>query len=444
MDYNLTFQPHLSTLGASDVQNWATTERESSHHLQTIEEAAVWSPSYICIDGRGIDLYPCLVTIQLLMHEIWMWENKIADDDQATAESGADIGSQNDAVERVPPESELLPCHYFDFFYGTSHGGVLAILLGRLRLRIDEATDHFQKITRAMITRRDLIASGSPLRRIWKERRHRPENLLNALHETVAKHSVNTAELGSTDQLFRDPASIATKNSLRLEGPRQTQTCVVISASIDGDPERAYLLRTFRSGLDDKEHIDTLGVSFADWSSLTILQVLRAATAAASLLRPKIALGTSIATIFDTSSSNTNTAAYAVHDYEHFYTRSPSSRKESASEPVALILNVGWSADGIWERAGCSAKEVPPAQPSLGKQVKRDGFADLMSRLLAYPAPGHRYDSGSFMVRRRQIPTDQIIDHPARAKTHQNQLPNLGMPNEEGICACTMACAWMI
>jgi hypothetical protein len=85
MDYNFTLQPHLSTLGASDVQNWVTTERESSHHLQTIEEAAVWSPSYICIDGDGIELYPCLVTIQLLMHEIWMWENKLADDDQATA-----------------------------------------------------------------------------------------------------------------------------------------------------------------------------------------------------------------------------------------------------------------------------------------------------------------------------------------------------------------------
>lgn len=48
--------------------------------------------------------------------------NKIADDEKA------EVGS-------------LRPCDYFDFICGTSTGGLIAILLGRLRFTVQEAID---------------------------------------------------------------------------------------------------------------------------------------------------------------------------------------------------------------------------------------------------------------------------------------------------------------
>jgi hypothetical protein len=39
----------------------------------------------------------------------------------------------------VEEEEELLPCHYFDFMYGTSTGGLIATtMLGRLRMTTTE------------------------------------------------------------------------------------------------------------------------------------------------------------------------------------------------------------------------------------------------------------------------------------------------------------------
>ena len=34
---------------------------------------------------------------------------------------------------------DLLPCHYFDYIWGTSTGGLIAIMLGRLRMSVSQA-----------------------------------------------------------------------------------------------------------------------------------------------------------------------------------------------------------------------------------------------------------------------------------------------------------------
>jgi len=40
-------------------------------------------------------------------------------------------------------ERDLLPCHYFDFMYGTSTGGLISIMLGRLRMSIGECLEQY-------------------------------------------------------------------------------------------------------------------------------------------------------------------------------------------------------------------------------------------------------------------------------------------------------------
>jgi len=51
-------------------------------------------------------------------------------------------------------EAELLPCHYFDFMYGTSTGGLIATILGRLRMTVSEALDLYRGVGEDLFGRR--------------------------------------------------------------------------------------------------------------------------------------------------------------------------------------------------------------------------------------------------------------------------------------------------
>ena len=55
-----------------------------------------------------------------------------------------------------------LPCHYFDYVSGTSTGGLIAILLGRLRRSVDEAIREYKDICATIFGK-----ASSPLNRLW-------------------------------------------------------------------------------------------------------------------------------------------------------------------------------------------------------------------------------------------------------------------------------------
>ncbi|XTI91299.1 FabD/lysophospholipase-like protein [Cenococcum geophilum] len=59
-------------------------------------------------------------------------------------------------MDTIDPESPPKPCDYFDMIGGTSTGGLIAIMLGRLRMTVDECID----------------AYVSPSDRIFQKRRH--------------------------------------------------------------------------------------------------------------------------------------------------------------------------------------------------------------------------------------------------------------------------------
>ncbi|KAF2801475.1 uncharacterized protein BDZ99DRAFT_221763 [Mytilinidion resinicola] len=50
-------------------------------------------------------------------------------------------------MEVVDPESPPKPCDYFDMIGGTSTGGLLAIMLGRLRMTVDECLDEYVSLS---------------------------------------------------------------------------------------------------------------------------------------------------------------------------------------------------------------------------------------------------------------------------------------------------------
>jgi hypothetical protein len=70
------------------------------------------------------------------MHEIALQEVKLQ------KEEGPVPGSQRHNFN----EDELLPCHYFDFMYGTSTGGLISVMLARLRMTVPQCLEIYRKV----------------------------------------------------------------------------------------------------------------------------------------------------------------------------------------------------------------------------------------------------------------------------------------------------------
>ena len=49
-------------------------------------------------------------------------------------------------LPQVTETSPWLPCHYFDYMAGTSTGGLIGIMLGRLRMNIDDCIHDYENL----------------------------------------------------------------------------------------------------------------------------------------------------------------------------------------------------------------------------------------------------------------------------------------------------------
>jgi hypothetical protein len=95
------------------------TKPNRAPSVTSAEGETVWSQKLVlCLDGGGGSGLSQLLVLRNLMQFIRKAEE---------AESHMDI----------QPSFELLPCHYFDYICGTSTGGLLAIMLGLLRLSVE-------------------------------------------------------------------------------------------------------------------------------------------------------------------------------------------------------------------------------------------------------------------------------------------------------------------
>jgi hypothetical protein len=51
-------------------------------------------------------------------------------------------------------EDELLPCHYFDYMYGTSTGGLISIMLARLRMTVPQCLEIYRQVGQSLFGHR--------------------------------------------------------------------------------------------------------------------------------------------------------------------------------------------------------------------------------------------------------------------------------------------------
>ncbi|KAK6435169.1 hypothetical protein LTR95_008643 [Oleoguttula sp. CCFEE 5521] len=217
-----------------------------------------WEPCILTLDGGGIRSYSSLLMLSSLMAEVHRWEVRLNMEDATDGEG----------FHGPSTAEELLPCHYFDFMFGTSTGGIIATLLGRLRMSVGESLECFRSLGEDMFGRK---RSSVPLTTKYY---HEPfEAAIKAIvGRRCQQHDVCNGE----SDLHPWNADDSLEQPFDVDRPRVCQSCCL--TAIPGIYPEAYLLRTYAHYYsEDAPNWLTRYNEGAD--SLKIWQVLRATTA---------------------------------------------------------------------------------------------------------------------------------------------------------------------
>ena len=170
-------------------------------------------------DGGGIRGYSSLLILEQLMMRVAAWE-KI-------------INNRDTKVE------DLLPCHYFDYMWGTSTGGLIAIMLGRLRMSVSQALAVYRDVGQSIFGHRQRRTLGG-LNFIATRYNH--DDVANTVRLIASKHCKEhqSEDCGGNDTLiWKDLTSEGVNNNWDL-----CQT-VCITARASGKHSQALPLRTY-------------------------------------------------------------------------------------------------------------------------------------------------------------------------------------------------------
>ena len=117
----------------------------------------------LSLDGGGVRGYSIFIILQELMHRTFV-----------------------EIEGRAPKRHEIpKPCDHFDLIAGTGTGGLIAIMLGRLRLDLDTCKDVYVRMTRRVFET-DKTFAGIP----YKSTMFKASKLEEAIRECVREHTV--------------------------------------------------------------------------------------------------------------------------------------------------------------------------------------------------------------------------------------------------------------
>ncbi|KAL1623231.1 hypothetical protein SLS56_008399 [Neofusicoccum ribis] len=233
-----------------------------------------WDPAILTLDGGGIRGYSSLLMVQQLMHEIAEWERKLEMEEAAEAATRWKDGTSTPPFEpRIFNEDELLPAHYFDFIYGTSTGGLIATMLGRLRMSVPQCLELYRQVGD------DLFGKRRSVLPLTTKYHHKP--LEDAVKEIVKRHC-KTHPDGTCDGNDWYPWSVEEDedpvSSLVLRPGEQICHSICLTATHNERVNEAHLLRTYDHRYINVPNYITLYNEGAD--KLRIWEVTRATSAA--------------------------------------------------------------------------------------------------------------------------------------------------------------------
>lgn len=224
------------------------------------------------------------------------------------------------AETTVMRDDDLLPCHYFDFMYGTSTGGLIATILGRLRMTVPEALELYRKVGNDLFGVR---RSRVPLRTKYY---HEP--LEKAVREIVKSRCKEHPDCDGNDL---HPWEFD-QGSFDIDQPRVCQSCC-LTATHDQSLSEAHLLRSYPHFYSDNcPNWITRYNEGAD--PLPIWQVTRATTAAPFYFEMLKAVVNEVEMSFkDGGIRENNPSGAAISEFHALY--------EGRATSPAVLLSVG-------------------------------------------------------------------------------------------------------
>lgn len=217
-------------------------------------------------------------------------------------------------------DDHLLPCHYFDFMYGTSTGGLIATILGRLRMTVPEALELYRKVGDDLFGVR---RSRVPLRTKYY---HEP--LEKAVREIVRSRCQDHSDCDGNDlhPWEYDHASFD------IDQPRVCQSCC-LTATHDQSLSEAHLLRSYPHFYSENcPNWITRYNEGAD--ALPIWQVTRATTAAPFYFEMLKTVVNDVEMSFkDGGIRENNPSGAAISEFHALY--------EGRASSPAVLLSVG-------------------------------------------------------------------------------------------------------
>jgi len=263
------------TTGTSATVSDRTGETWKRH----VTEDNCWEDIILTLDGGGIRGYSSLLILKQLMHEVALCERRLQE------EEGPVPGSERHEFV----EDELLPCHYFDYMYGTSTGGLISVMLARLRMTVPQCLDAYRVFGHKLFGHRRNVL---PLATKYH---HKP--LEDAVQKIVREYCKQHTECDGNDW---HPWALEEDDQLAQSGVKTSTTSVGMSSSWSSVPKprericqsicltathsgqigEAYLLRSFDHRYNER--------TFPAWAipynegadKMKIWQVSRATTAA--------------------------------------------------------------------------------------------------------------------------------------------------------------------
>ena len=134
---------------------------------------------------------------------------------------------------------DLLPCHYFDYMWGTSTGGLIAIMLGRLRMSVPQALQVYRDVGQVIFGRQQRrMLGGFNLIATRFNHAHVKETVKKITREHCKMHEPGDCVADDT-LLWQEMHEIGVENGWDL------CQAVCVTARASGKNSQALPLRTY-------------------------------------------------------------------------------------------------------------------------------------------------------------------------------------------------------
>ena len=235
----------------TNTREVSRTARENYISHAAEDEDDPWAGrAVLALDGGGIGGLASLFVLRQLMEEV------------AKIEKNEDHGSSW-------PYTEYRPHHYFDLIGGTSAGGLIAIMLGRLRMTVEEALAEYKKLCDSVSISK-VHKWLKPYRQADLEARRLGEAIRKAFEKMLPEQS----SVDEQDKLFRS-------DSMRCK----TVVCSMFVNPSVGSAE-PVLFRSYPMPFDIDVRENHITKNADSAGSYKIWEVARATSAAPIYFRP--------------------------------------------------------------------------------------------------------------------------------------------------------------